>query len=102
MTFPFKGDLFDAAEKYLSDTDDRSRLSYDENSLRRKFDHLIGADSEHQQVFKGIAAIIGILATLTTFLQKIKTPEESPYDEANREMSELMNLPVTYRALSET
>jgi len=66
-TFPFKGDLFDAAEQYWPIRTNGNRLSYDENSLRRKFDHLIGADSEHQQIFKGITAIIGILVTLTNF-----------------------------------
>src|SRR5882757_7838856 len=100
IIFPFKGDLFDAAEQYLADTDERNRLSYDENSLRRKFDHLIGADSEHQQIFKGITAIIGILVTLTTFLQDVTTSEGTPYDEDIREISELMNLPVTNKALS--
>src|SRR5882757_5491092 len=36
LTFPFRGDLFDAAELYLADTDERNRLAYNENTLRRK------------------------------------------------------------------
>ncbi|MHA4810230.1 MutS-related protein [Flavitalea flava] len=100
--FPFKGDLFDAAEQYLADTDERSRLSYDENNLRRKFDHLIGADSEYLQVFKGITAIIEILIRLKVFLQDVTMSGGSPYDGDIREFRELMNIPVTDTALSET
>ncbi|HVW58529.1 MAG TPA: hypothetical protein VHC48_00790 [Puia sp.] len=91
--FPFKGDLFDAAEQYLSDTDERSRLSLEDNTLRRKFDHLIGSDAEHQLVFKGIAALIEIFIKLRPFLQEVRGQGAAPYDEAAREMEALMHIP---------
>jgi DNA mismatch repair protein MutS len=101
MAFPFRGDLFDAAEQYLADTDERSKLSHDEKGLRRKFDHLIGADSEHQQIFKGITAIIEIFIQLKAFVQDMGTSGGTPYEGDMQEINGLMNIPVTDTALRE-
>jgi DNA mismatch repair ATPase MutS len=71
-TFPFKSDLFDAVEQYLSNTDERSRLSNSENTLGRKFNNLIGADTEYQQLIKGITSLTTILIQLQAFLDNIR------------------------------
>ncbi len=67
--FPFQGELFDAAESYLSDTDERSRLSAQNNTLGRKFNQVIGADTAYQQLLKGITSIIEIFILLQQFIE---------------------------------
>jgi Mismatch repair ATPase (MutS family) len=71
ITFPFRADLFDAAEQYLDNTDERSRLSHSENNLGRKFNNMIGADTEYQQKVKGMASIVEILITLQSFVETL-------------------------------
>jgi Mismatch repair ATPase (MutS family) len=71
IAFPFRSELFDAAEQYLDDTDERSRLTYGENNLGRKFNSMIGADTEYQQKVKGITAIVEILLTLQSFIETV-------------------------------
>jgi DNA mismatch repair protein MutS len=58
ISFPFRGELFDASEQYLGNTDERSRLTIGDNTLGRKFNQLIGADTEYQQLIKGISSIV--------------------------------------------
>ncbi len=90
IEFPFRGELFDAAEQYLGNTDERSRLTMGDNTLGRKFNQLIGADTEYQQKVKGIASIAEILVELDQFLQQVIT-QSNPFAEAIQEMKALMN-----------
>jgi DNA mismatch repair protein MutS len=90
IAFPFKPDLFDAAEQYLSNTDERSRLTHGDNTLGRKFNQLIGADTEYQQLAKGISAITEILVGLDAFLQSI-TSRDNPMAGDIQEMKALLH-----------
>jgi DNA mismatch repair protein MutS len=74
LSFPVKPDLVDAAEKYLENTDSRSRISMENNDLRRKFRNMIGSDVEQQLLFAGIAALVVILHDLRSFLDKLPEP----------------------------
>lgn len=59
--FPFKNDQFDAIEQYLSNTDGRSQLTHESNTLERKFKTLIGSDTEYQLLAKGVASLVDIV-----------------------------------------
>ena len=72
IAFPFKEEWFDLVEQYLSNTDERSRLSQEENKLGRTFNNLIGTDTEYKQIVKGLTGVLDLLSAFTTFLENIK------------------------------
>jgi DNA mismatch repair protein MutS len=50
--FPFKAELFDRAEQYLADTDERSRLSAEKQSLEKKLSNLVAADTQQKVILQ--------------------------------------------------
>jgi DNA mismatch repair protein MutS len=92
--FPFKSDLFDAAEQYLENTDERSRLSQGDNTLGRKFNNMIGADTEYQQKVKGMVSVVEILITLHAFVHSI-----TPYADDVQEMKDLLKVVMVQEKL---
>lgn len=100
--FPFRGELFDAAEQYFSNTDERSRLSHSENTLGRQFNNLIGANTEYQQIAKGIVSVIEILLTLRSFIDNISaSASATPYAADIRELNHLLGIPGMSAPLNE-
>lgn len=71
MKFPFEGNIFDTIEDYLSNTDERTRLTAHEDNLQRKFNSVIGSDTEYQQIHKGITCILSFLSELKSFIAKL-------------------------------
>lgn len=68
IEFPFRGELFDVMEYYLSNTDTRTKLSAHENTLGRKLKGAVGADTEYDQLHKGVLSTIELLDTLGKFV----------------------------------
>lgn len=66
--FPFDAELFDIAEQYLSATDERTKLPPEEHSLGGKISQLIGADTEFQEISKGVGAVARIGRELRAFI----------------------------------
>ncbi len=100
--FPFKGDLFDAAEQYLANTDERSRLTHHENTLGRKFNNLIGANTEYHQLLKGISSVMEILLTLRNFIDRIApSATGTPYAKDLHEIKILLKAPEMEQVLRE-
>lgn len=82
VTFPFKEEWFDLVEQYLSNADERSKLSNEENKLGRTFSNLMGTDTEYRQIAKGVAAVIDILNAFQAFVEVIcKEQSATPYEE---------------------
>jgi DNA mismatch repair ATPase MutS len=71
IAFPFKSELFDPAESYLANTDNRTRLSAYQDNLERKFRSAIGSDTEYKQIAKGVASIVEIICVIDNFLKGI-------------------------------
>lgn len=67
--FPFGVSLFDAAEQYLDERDERTRLTGQEQSLGQKLNGLIAEDAAYKTLVKGILAIIELLQELERFLK---------------------------------
>lgn len=80
--FPFKAIWFDAAEFYLSDTDERTRIvaSHAEKSegaaFQRKLKKLIKTDTEFEQAEQGMVSLINIVNTLDEFTKAMLSDEE--------------------------
>ena len=72
QTFPFRNEHFDAIEQYLSDTDERSQLIQENNTLERKFKNLIGSDTAYQQLSKGVAALLTVVHQLRDLISQWK------------------------------
>ena len=72
IIFPYKSDLFDSAEFYLSNKDTRTRLVAYDNTLERKFKSAIGTDTNYKQIQKGVFALIGIINSTNIFLNNLK------------------------------
>ncbi len=62
--FPFNSELFDQAELYISNTDERTRLSGDERTLSSRLNQLMGVDTEYGNIYKGVGAVIRIMQIL--------------------------------------
>ncbi|WP_225874755.1 MutS-related protein [Pedobacter hiemivivus] len=93
--FPFRTDHFDTAEQYLSNTDSRSMLAQEENTLGRKFNNLIGADAEYKVLFNGVCAVIEIIDSARRFLNEVNTSTlENPYQKDLEQMLEIVEQPA--------
>jgi DNA mismatch repair ATPase MutS len=66
--FPFRSELFDVAEAYLSVTDERTRLSGDAQTLGSRMASLIAEDNGYKNIYKGVTALMEILQQLQTFV----------------------------------
>ena len=68
LAFPFNTAIFDTIEFYLSDTDERTRLRAHSDGVKRKFDHMIGADTQYQQISKGVSDTLQFFMDLNRFV----------------------------------
>lgn len=80
--FPFKAIWFDAAEFYLSDTDERTRIvachgdKSEGANLQRKLKKLIKTDTEFEQAEQGMVSLINIVNTLDEFTKSMLSDDE--------------------------
>jgi DNA mismatch repair ATPase MutS len=82
IAFPFKEEWFDLAEQYLSNADERSKLSHDNSKLNRTFSNLMGTDTEYRQIAKGVTAVTAILHAFRLFTETVRESKEgTPYEE---------------------
>ena len=93
--FPFSGEWLDVVEKYLEDTDERSKLSAQDNTLGRKFNQLLGADNPFQLISKGVQAVVAILTALK---QYIATTGASPLDDDTAQIKPILS-EISYDAI---
>ncbi|MDR2414652.1 MAG: hypothetical protein LBD64_06675 [Odoribacteraceae bacterium] len=95
MDFPFRGELFDTVEHYLSNTDNRTRLAEEDNTLQRKLKGAMGADTEYEQLHKGALATIEIIHRLRDFIADMERNDNTgPYRAEVEEMGRLVNDPA--------
>jgi DNA mismatch repair ATPase MutS len=67
-TFPFDTELFDIAEHYLANTDERTVLSARGKGVVHKLNKLIAGDSGYTFVHTGVMALLTIVRELREFL----------------------------------
>ncbi|MDO5665888.1 MAG: DNA mismatch repair protein [Bacteroidia bacterium] len=79
IDFPYKVYQFDVVERYLENTDDRTKLSLEDNTLNRKFRSAIGAENEYELLHKGVVSMIDIINTTKDFVNDIKTHPNIEY-----------------------
>lgn len=68
MEFPVRSIHFDAIDPYLSNVDERTRLSAQEHSISKKISSMIAADTETVMIHKGITAVTVLLKETAAFI----------------------------------
>ena len=87
VAFPFRNEAFDAIEYYLGNTDHRTRIAAEADTLQRKFRNVMGTDTAYELLHKGIVACIEVFNGLHEFLQQI---DANAYGEEVKEMQTLL------------
>lgn len=96
LPFPYQVAWFDAAEQYLDNTDERSRLNDQQDNLGRKLNQLIAGDNAYKGIERGVESLIRILQTTVSFaaairerLQQVPHNRELTMADALLQMEEL-------------
>lgn len=90
-TYPFRNDAFDAIEHYLGNTDERTRIMTEEDTLQRKLRNYMGADTDYELLHKGIVAAIEVFNRLHDFLKEIDAAHApAAYQEEVKDMQVLL------------
>jgi DNA mismatch repair protein MutS len=79
--FPFDTQLFDMAEQYLAETDERTKLSFSRGGISRKLSNLVAEDPGYKFVSSGVAACVAIINGLRDFAASLPGDDEMPYRE---------------------
>lgn len=74
-SFPFKSADFDLAAPYLANTDERSKLSTQENSLARKLTNMVAMDVDTQLIYKGVESLVDMMKNAREFINKLGANE---------------------------
>lgn len=90
--FPFKSSDFDAAEPYLENTDERSKLTMQDNSVARKLTNMIAMDVNTQLIYKGAEALIELMKKAQDLMKELTSNEF--YGEEKEELLEVLQLPA--------
>lgn len=77
LRYTFDADWFDSIEHYLSDTDERARLKAHADSMRRKINRAIGADTAYELIHKAILSTIKLCSSVRTLVEDLGTAPES-------------------------
>jgi DNA mismatch repair ATPase MutS len=92
VAFPFRNEAFDAVEHYLENTDERTRIAAEEDTLKRKLRGYMGADTGYETLHKGIIAAIEIFNGLHDFLKAIDVDRTArAYRQQAMEMQALLS-----------
>lgn len=70
VAFSFSTDLFGLAEQYLNNTDQRTRLTHEQQTIGKKIVNLINSDTEYKNLVKGVVAVKDIISELWQFLKR--------------------------------
>jgi DNA mismatch repair protein MutS len=89
--FPFESASFDAIEQYLANTDERTRLSPEDNTLGRKLSSLVAADNVYKMIHKGVTALINVMTGLQGFLRANVPAASTPYRSEMLSMTDILS-----------
>ncbi|MGO4294018.1 MutS-related protein [Chitinophaga sp. RAB17] len=93
IPFPYESEWFDAGEQHLENTDERSRLNEEEDTLSRKFNQFIAADTEYKAIEKGVLSLINILQATRLFSDSIRLQVDNiPYSQELAAIDQLLRL----------
>ncbi|QEH40730.1 DNA mismatch repair protein [Chitinophaga sp. XS-30] len=91
-SFPFKSADFDLAAPYLANTDERSKLSTQENSLARKLTNMVAMDADTQLIYKGVESLVDLMKHAREFIKELS--ENEFYIAEKEEMRTILDNPA--------
>src|SRR5689334_20294199 len=91
-SFPFKSGDFDAVEIYLANTDERSKLTVQENTVARKLTNMIAMDIETQQIYKGVESLMELMKKAQELMKELNAHDL--YKEEKEEILTILNNPA--------
>ena len=91
MAFPFRGAIFDSMEFYLNNTDTRTQLMAQDNTLGRKVKNMMGSDTDYTWIHNGIMGCLEMLNTLADFFQSSTEATDPSVKKANEELKKLLD-----------
>lgn len=94
--FTFSRSLFDCLELYLSNSDERTRLKRENNTLRHKIENYLGADHHFTKLKEGVQGVLKLLEEVKQFLETWNDLRTSAYAE------NYLNLLECYTELAES
>ena len=89
--FPFAAADFDAAEPYLDNTDERTRLSAQEHSVSQKISSMIAADAATVAIHNGITSLVAVLKGMKEFIALMDIPAGHPYSADKSAIAKLLS-----------
>ncbi|GAA4312507.1 MutS family DNA mismatch repair protein [Mucilaginibacter gynuensis] len=79
VVFPFSSELFDQAEQYLTNVDERTKLPAEKPSLEKMLTSLVASNADYKQIVNGISALIEIIQLLNNLLNTVLLLSGSPF-----------------------
>lgn len=79
IAFSFNKILFDCIEVYISDLDERTRLKFENNTIRHKFENYLGTNHSFVKLKEGVQGTLKLLNEVQLFLDKWSGLLSSPY-----------------------
>ncbi|RZM19565.1 MAG: DNA mismatch repair protein, partial [Pedobacter sp.] len=101
IAFPFSSIDFDTIEAYLSNTDERSKVSAQDQSIKSKLSNLIVANTDMLLIHKAITSLVELLKGLHSFVQSLKLEPNSFYYEESITMLALKEETISVRLLDQ-
>ena len=97
MDYPFNPENFFTTENYIQNTDRRSQLALEDNTLRRRMSQVIASDGEFTQMHTAIISLVSIINDTQDLLQKLSSLENSHlltslFNELPKEVTEIAHL----------
>jgi DNA mismatch repair protein MutS len=92
--FPFSSSHFDAIEPYLENTDERTKLDVQEQSVSKKLTNLIAVDADTAAIQKGVTTLVDLLDKLHTFITTLQITSENPYQPDRDAIALILAEPV--------
>ncbi|WP_437921422.1 MutS-related protein [Sphingobacterium sp. LRF_L2] len=86
-TFPFESNWFDQALFYLDMADERSRLHQGNQSLKERFQSLLGGDTEYKKIVAGITACSAIIHRWKTLLAQATGEPSNSFSKQLKQFS---------------
>lgn len=82
--FPYKGETLDCVEFYMQDTDERSLLNIEDNTLGQRVKGVLGGDTHYDNIRKGVLAVRQLLGLNEKESSKLSFDEIAELDKQYR------------------